>query len=782
MLGAGLGLTMYMFGAINSFLLRPLPFAEPERLAHVELADLATGQDSVEVGVHDFIALAREQRSFERFGAFSVGTLNLSGDDRPERFEGGFVTEGVFATLGAKPLLGRGFVAADYAPGAPAVVIVSHALWQSRYGGAPDVVGRVVRSNGKPATIVGVMPEGFKFPFRQEVWTTVNLDVADVPRNEALTYEVIGRLAPGVGMAQARAELDALLAAIAKAEPGANRDGIRAVVKTISAEYVGRNTPAVLAAMMIAVVLVLLIACANVANLMVARTVERTRELAIHGALGAARARLVLRLVLEGLLIAVVGGAIGFAIAQVGGAATMHTLTSQEDGLPYWFEYKVDWRVIGFSVAVGLVAALAATLVPALRAGRIAASAAMREGGHGATGVGFGRASRVLITGQLAMCAVLLVVAGLVVRSIFAMQTLDPGADTDGVLTGRIALFEDAYPGDEKVVAFFEQLERELAASPGVAQAAITTSVPLSFAGGTYYHPDGKPPAENERYPFSWFVGAAPSYFDTFRIPLREGRMFDARDRADAPPVVLVSDNFARIAFGGESPIGRRIDLAPAGKERRYAEIVGVVGTVMQAEPEDEEAPVVYAPFAQRPARFASFAVRGAGGDPYALSDAVRAAVAKVDADLPVYFVRTVDDWIAAQTVPDRLMAKLFAMFAAFGLLLAAGGIYALLAFAVAQRTREIGVRRALGALDGGIVRMVMGQGMRQLVVGLAIGLVAGFGLAQVLRNVLFGVGTFDPLTFGAVGVVLALAMLAASLAPTRRALRIEPMQALRYE
>ncbi len=782
MLGSGLGLTMYMFGAINSFLLKPLPFAQPDRLAHVELADLATGQDSIEVGVHDYLEIARAQRSFEAFAAFGVGTLNLSGDDRPERYEGGFVTDAVFDTLGAKALIGREFEPADYAPGAPAVVVISHSLWQTRYGGATDVVGREIRANAKPATIVGVMPEGFKFPFRQDVWTTVNLDVANVPRSEALTYEVIGRLAPGVGHAQARGEIDALLASLAKADPAAKRDGLRAIVKSLNAEYMGRNTPAVLTAMMIAVTLVLLIACANVANLMIARTVERTRELAIHGALGAARARLVLRLVLEGAAIAAIGGAIGFALAHIGGVATMRTLTTQEDGLPYWLAYSMDWRVIAFSAGIALAAALAATLIPAMRAGRVAASAAMREGGHGATGVGFGRASRVLITGQLAMCAVLLVVAGLTVRSIVAMQTIDSGADTDGVLTARIALFEEAYPEDAKVVEFFERLETELASSPGVANAAVTTSVPLSFSGGAYYHPDGKPPSDNGRYPFTWFVGAAPSYFDAFRVPLQQGRMFDSRDRADAPPVVLVSANFAQYAFDGESPIGRRIDLDPTGAERRYAEIVGVVGTVVQGEPDDDEAPVVYAPFAQRPARYASIAVRSEGGDPYALADTIRTAVAKLDRDLPVYFIRTAEDWIAAQTVPDRLMANLFVIFAAFGLLLAAGGIYALLAFAVAQRTREIGVRRALGALDAGIVKMVLGQGMRQLAIGLAIGLFAGFGLAQVLRNILFGVGTFDPLTFGAVSIVLALAMLVASLAPTRRALRVSPMQALRYE
>ncbi|HET9483629.1 MAG TPA: ABC transporter permease [Xanthomonadales bacterium] len=782
MLGAGLGLTMYMFGAINTFMLRPLPFAHADRLAHVELADLATGQDSMEVIVHDYLELARAQKSFESFAGFSVGTLNLSGSDRPERYEGGFVTDALFETIGEKPLMGREFEPADYVPGAPPVVVIGHALWQSRYGGSPDVVGRSIRANGKPATIVGVMPEGFAFPFRQQVWTTSKLDVAQVKRGDALSMEVVGRLAPGVGFAQARAELDAILAAMPVPSSGPPIDGLRAVVKTLNAEYMGRNTPKVLAVMMIAVLLVLLIACTNVANLMIARTVERTRELAIHGALGANRARLVLRLVLEGLCIAVVGGAAGFALAQVGGIATMNTLTAQEDGLPYWMAYELDATSVVFALVVSVVATLAATLAPALRAGRIATSAAMREGGHGATGSGFGRSSRILITGQLALCAVLLVVAGLTVRSILAMQRVDSGADTTGILTARIALFEEAYPEEAQVTRFFERLQAELEAAPGVASATVTTSVPLSFSGGTYFRLDGAPPSENKRYPYAWFVGAEPGYFDTFRIPLLQGRAFDARDVAGAPEVALVSRMFVEHVLKGESPIGKRIDIDPTGEAPRYVEVVGVVGQVIQAEPDDDLAPVMYVPFAQRPQRYASIAVRAEAGDPYALADTIRASVEKLDRDLPVYFVRTAQDWIESQTITDRLMAKMFSVFAGFGLLLAAAGIYALLAFAVAQRTREIGVRRALGALDAGIVRMVMGQGMRQLVVGLAIGLVLGFALAQVLRNVLYGVDTFDPVTFGAVGVVLAVAMLVATLAPTRRALRVEPMQALRND
>ncbi|HET7843647.1 MAG TPA: ABC transporter permease, partial [Xanthomonadales bacterium] len=433
-------------------------------------------------------------------------------------------------------------------------------------------------------------------------------------------------------------------------------------------------------------------------------------------------------------------------------------------------------------ISVALLSALAATLVPALRASREAVNAGVREGGRGATSRRLGLASRLLVTAELATSAVLLVVAGLTVRSILAMQHFDTGADTTGVLSARIALFEDAYPGDAKVVEFFAKLRDEVAAQPGVAGAAVTTSVPLSFASGTYFRSEGANATPGERPPVAWFVGATSDYFTTFRVPLVSGRAFDARDAADAPSVALVSRKLAQRAFGDASPVGRRLDLDPNGQERKWVEVVGVVGDVAQGEPEDDPGGTIYVPFAQKPQRYASIVLRAAGGDPYALADPLRAAVAKLDADLPVYFVRTVDDWIGAATVADRLMTKMFVVFAAFGTLLAAAGIYALLAFAVAQRTREIGVRRALGAVDAGIVRLVVGQGMRQLVVGLALGLLLGMALALVLRNVLFGVGVFDPVTFIVVAVVLAASMFLASWAPTRRALRIEPMQALRYE
>jgi predicted permease len=781
MLSAGLGLAMYMFGAINAFLLRPLPFDDAGRLAHVELRETTSARRGAEVPMHEYLDLAAQQSGLQELSAFSLGTVNLSGDGRPERYEGGFVTRDLLRGLRVAPRLGRDFDDSDFAPGAPRVAILGHTLWEQRYAADPGIVGRAIRVNGAPATVIGVMPAGFRFPYRQDIWVPADLDVARVPRGEAETYEVIGRLAPGQTFDSVGAEYDLLLGALAQRHPDTPIAGMTAVVKPLNDEYIGNNTPTLLHAMMAAVVFVLLIGCANVANLMAARTLDRTRELAIHAALGADRGRLVLRVVAEGLTIALVAGAIGFVIAQWGGRATIAMLREQDGGVPFWLRYAIDLRSVAFACGVAVVTALVATLVPALRAGRMAQASGMREGGHGATGGGLGRFSGVLVAGEIALCAVLLVAAGLTVRSISAMQHVDLGVDVAGVLTARIALPESDYADDAAVAGFFVRLEERLAALPGVTAVAVGAAMPATFAYGVDYLADGTVLADGQRAPFAFSVDATPRYFDTFALTALQGRLFDARDRADTAPVAVVSAALAAAAWPGQDPVGRMLDLDPKGTEDAPVQVIGVVRDIVLDEPDANYYQAVYRPFAQRPARYATIALRSEG-DPHALADPLRATLQDLDPNLPVYFVRTIDEWLASHTVADRLLARLFSTFAVFGVLLAGAGIYALLAFAVASRTREIGVRRALGARNRGIVSLVMHQGVRQLAFGLGIGLVLAAGFAQVLQNVLFGVSTVDPVTFGSVALVLAATVLIASWIPARRALTIEAIQALRYE
>jgi len=782
MLGSGLGLTMYMFGAINAFLLRPLPFPGGERLAHVELSDAASGRGSVEMPLQEFVELAATQKSLSPFAFYSTGTVNLSGDDRPERYEGGFFSPDTFETVGVPPLMGRTLQRADYVPGAPAVLLISHTLWQQRYMGDPGILNRVVRMNGKPATIVGVMPAEYRFPLRQDVWIPVDMDLSKVARGESMTGEVIGRMVPGADFGSTAREFDTLLAAIAQAHPDTASKGMRAVVKSLNAEYAGLNTPRILWIMMCAVIFVLAIACVNVANLMLVRTAERSRELAIHAALGAERTRLMARLLREGALVCAIGGGIGLLIAQWFGQITMQVLIDRDNGLPFWMQYRLDLPSIVFAFGVALVAALAATLVPALRAGRASPALVMREGGGAGKGIALGRLSRVLVAAEITLCAVLLVLAGLTVRSIDKMQHVEVGAEVAQVMSGRVALFAEQYPGNERVQALQAALLERLQALPGVQSAALTTSVPLTFSNGTSYLEVGAPPpAEGKRAPFAYLVSTTPSFFDTFRVPIVRGRLYGASDDARAPPVALVNQALADRLWPGADPLGKRLDLDPKSSEDVPVEIIGVVPTVLHDEPDSRYKDTLYVPLAQRTERYVSLAIR-VPDDPAAHGEAIRQAVRSVDGDLPVYFLRTVQQWIEIATMADRLMSKLFSTFALFGLVLAGAGIYALLAYGVAARTREIGVRRALGAPDKGIVRMVMRQGALQLVFGIGIGLVLAVLFARLLSNVLFGVAPFDPVTFCAVAVTLAVVVLLASWLPARRALGVEPMQALRYE
>ncbi|HET6604307.1 MAG TPA: ABC transporter permease [Xanthomonadaceae bacterium] len=776
MLSVGLGLAMYMFGAIQSFGMRPPPFPNGVDLVHMEYANSRTQMESIEVPLPDWLQMRRSQTSLHSLEAFSTGTINLSGDDRPERYNGAFVSAGAFAALGVKPILGPGFAAGDDEPGAALKVVIAHSVWQERFGGDRDAIGTTMRVNGRDATLAGVMPPGFAFPIVNDVWIPIDTGYSGA-RREAPTLEVFGLPREGVGVARIAQELDALLDRINAADPQPMFVD-RVDVKPYQEEFFSPQTRRIMGTMFASVLLVLLIACANVANLMVARASRRSRESAIRSAVGASRGRLVVAGLSEALLICLTAAAIGFALAQIGGELTMEAIRSSEDPPPYWMtEMRVDALSVLFALGVGLLAAVLAGLWPAWRAARGADAQGMREGGSGA--LGGGRVGRGLTTVEIALCVVLLATAGLTVRSVIERQRIDLPFVSEGVLSGRMGLFEGAYPDDAALVDFADSLQRELAAVPGARSAAITSSIPFSFNGGSQMELDGQPAPDGETLPFAGTVSADAGYFDTLGIALLRGRMFDSGDIAGKPQVALVSTTAAERWWPGEDPLGKRLRFgAPDQPDRPLVTVVGVVPHVPQ-NGDDVDTQIIYRPFAQAPTRFLSFAVR-TDGDPYAMAEGVRAAVQRVDPDLPVYWLRTLREWIDIAAFDHRLLAALFGMFGAFAVLLAAAGLYAVLAYQVSQRTREIGVRRALGANDGGIVRMVVRQGAWQLGIGLAVGLVLALGFAQLLSNFLFGITAHDPLTFASVlGLLCAVALLSA-LVPTRRALQVAPMQALR--
>jgi predicted permease len=784
-LGAGLGLVIFMFGAVQSFVLRDMPYPESSRLAYVYLTQASEPDNRYDLAPHDFVDIRAAQKSYVEFAGTYDGTVNLSGDQRPERYNGTFATANLLDALRVQPVLGRNFSANANEPGAPVEVILGHALWQNRFLGASDVIGRSVRVNGKDATIVGVMPPRFSFPFVSALYVNITIDLSRLQRGEGQPLQVVARLRNGVSHDEASAEFGALASNLAKQYPReGGYDGGRSV--NYRERAVSRNTRSILGTMFISVVFVLLIACANVANLLLARAVARARETGIRNALGASRGRLIVQVVGEALAISGIAVLIGIALAQWGGHMTMTALANSEDPPPLWTtEMHVDSWTVAFAASLALLSALAAGLLPAWRVTRGSAARAMREGGHGTAG-GLGRLGKVLITGEIALCMVLLVCAGLTVRSSIAMQNLDPGARVDNVLSGRLALFESSYPEPAQTTAFMQRLEADLSRLPGVTAATVSSSMPMTFANATVFAIDGRPAVDGRDRPWAWQISVTPSFFGMLEVPVLAGRGFTDADRVDAAPVVVVNRSAAEKYWPGDDPMGKRIRIGEiTDGQPVWRTVVGVVGDVIHdddaADHDGDDLAAVYLPFAQEPTRFVSFAVR-TQGPPQALSDAVRAAVSALDSDQPVYFLRTLREWIDIASFDARLLATLFGVFGAFAVALASAGLYAVLAYAVSQRTREIGVRRALGASDRGIRRLVMAQGFTQTVIGLVLGTAIALLFARLLSNFLYGLQSFDPVTFiGAALLFLLVAALAAAI-PTRRALHVAPMQALRYD
>lgn len=776
MLSIGIGLAIYMFGAIQSYLLRELPFPDAAELVHIEYADSRTQSDSIEVPLGDFLDWRSELRHVQGIEAFALGTINVSSDeDRPERYDGAFVSAGSFRTLGVSPMLGPGFQEGDDRYGAPATVVIGHGLWQQRFNGDPDIVGKTLRVNSQPAQVVGVMPQGFAFPFNNAVWAPLMTPSRLPPRGRQQSVEVFARLAQGSSMAEASAELDAALARIEQADtdtPVADR----VVVKPYNEEFVGRARQTI-GAMFLAVLLVLAIACLNVANLMIARGAQRRRESAIRSAIGASRARLVMLALNEALLIALAAVIIGSTLALIGGQATMDAIRTSANPPPYWMTvYRFDASSALFATAVAAVVVLLAGLWPAWRSARVAQADGMKEGGR-STGTRLGNGLTIV---EIALCMVLLVCAGLTIRAVIERQNLPLAYEAKQVLSGRVGLFEGDYPDLGEVLQFTDSLRQRLAALPGVEAAGITSSLPMAGSAGDYISIEGAVGTAESPRPVVMTVSADPGFFTALSIPLQRGRLFDGRDASDAPPVAVVSEVFAQRFWPDGDALGKRFRLGERGRESDWIEIVGVIPHIPHNSG-NLEVGALYLPFAQKPTRFFSPVLR-VSGEPLALAESVRATVVDLDRNLPVYFLRTLDEWAAIAAFNQRLMAALFSLFGAFAVLLAAAGLYAVLAYQVSLRVREIGVRRALGANDGGIARLVLSQGIGKLGVGVGIGLVLAFGFAQLLSGLLFGVSALDPVTYLGVIVILALVTLCASLLPTRRALRVAPIVALRQE
>ena len=779
-LALGIGLTAMMFSIVWGAVLRGLPMERPEQLVSIQRTNLAEGEDRMGVTLHDYQDWKAEQRSFAGIEAFYTGTINVSGTDRPERYDGGFLSAGVFGLLGVQPLMGRGFTAEDDRAGADGVMLISHATWLNRFGGDPEVIGRVVRVNARPATIIGVMPEGFGFPNNEEVWVPLARDASALPRGEGQWVSVFGRLRDGVTIEEASVEMAAIAQRLETAYPETN-EGIGTIVQPYVKGFLGDEPVMMLYTMLGAVFMVLLIACANVANLLISRAAARSREVGIRTAMGASRVRVIRQFLTESFILSLVGAALGLLIALVGIRLFNNAIASTDP--PFWIDIRLDNGVLLFVLAITALSSLLSGAIPAWQAARANVADVLKDESRGASSFRLGRISRALVVTEIALSAGLLVCAGLMIKSVISLQTVDFLFATEEVLTARIGLPEAQYPDAASQRQFFAALMPRLQQLPGAAGVGLVQALPALGAPGSRFAIEGAAYAEDRDYPSTRTVMVSPGAFDALGVELRHGRAFTEQDLDGALPVAIVNDEFVRRFFPDVDPIGRRIRLGDRESTAEWLTIVGVVPDLYAGGlGGDNDQQAIYTPLAQGGARFMSVAARTRGGDPLLLAEGVRDAVLAVDADLPVYWVQTLQKAIDDNNWFYMVFGTLFMVFGGVALFLAAVGLYGVMSTSVRQRTREMGVRMALGAKAGDVRGLVMRQGIIQLAIGLVFGLALALLLSSQLQMLLFELDPRDPVIFLGISVVLSVTALTACLIPAIRATRVDPMHALRYD
>ncbi|HWS54264.1 MAG TPA: ABC transporter permease [Pyrinomonadaceae bacterium] len=786
-LALGIGANTAIFSVVDAALLRSLPYREPERLVHLWEAKQNRDFERREASYPDFLDWrAQTGEVFEGVAGYVNRGYTLTGGDAPERVAGAAVTSNFFDLLGVRPAHGRALLEGEDQPGAAAVVLLGHGLWQRRFGGDPAVVGRQITLSGESYTVVGVLAADFNFARvgNAELWTGLRPTPNFTTPRYMHWLNVVARLRPGVGPEAAGARLAAVGQAIAAEDPRAH-ENTALVAVPLHEEVVGQVKP-VLLAMLVAVGLVLLIACANVANLLLARGAARRKEVAIRVALGASRWRLVRQLLTESVLLAAAGGALGLVVALWGVDLLVAAIPqAQLARMPYLGQLALDPGVLLFTAALSVATGVLFGLMPALDASRADLQEAMKEGGRSSGTKSAGRLRGALVVSEIAVALVLLVGAGLLVKSLLRMLSVDPGFRTENLLTMRVNLTPQRFADDAdgtRRAAFFEELVRRAGALPGVEGAAAVSNLPLSGDGGT-----GTPSVVGREAPPGGWSEAnlrviSPGYFDVMGVPRASGRVFNERDRVGAAPVVLVNRTFAERNFGGEDPTGQRITFMFT-QGRPPFEIVGVVGDEKIKSLDAQTTPIIYFPMLQGPDSTAALVVRTAA-DPQGVAGALRTELRALDPEAPLFGVRTMERVIAdaPATFMRRYPAYLIGVFAAVALVLASVGIYGVISYAVTQRTRELAIRSALGARRGDLLRLVLRQGMALALAGVAAGLAGAFALTRLLASLLFGVSATDPAVYAAVSLLLLTVALLACLVPARRATKVDPIEALRYE
>jgi len=768
-LAIGIGACATIFSVVNRVLLQPLSYPHPEQLVRIRESD-PPDYPQFSVAPGNFADWRKQSSKFSQLAATSFAAVNLTGTGQPERIYGTRVTANYLSTLGAKPAMGRDFLPGEDAPGRGNVAILGEGMWTNRFGRSPDIIGRVIHIDGEAVTVVGVMPWEFHGP---EIMMPLALGASELADHGGHYIDVVGRLKPGVSLAQGKAELAAIAKRLEKEFPDTNK-GWTVLVVPLLDDMVGYIRPQ-LYTLLGAVGFLLLIGCANVANLLLVRASLRSREIAIRAALGASRMRIMRQLVVENLLLAVLGGACGVLAAYWG----LDLLLAVAPYVPRHEGIKVDGWVLGFSFVLALVTGVGFGLVPAFQATRIDLNSILKDAGRGTSeGKGRHRLRDAIVVAEIAIAVVLLAGAGLLMRSFVRISEVDPGFKADSTVIANLTLPAKKYDEPKKQAVFTQQALEKLERIPGVTSVGAVQSLP--FQGDYYleFAVDGRPVAPGDQ-PGSLYYGVSPGYFKAMGIPLLKGRVFTEADTADGQQVTIISKAMADRFFPHEDPIGKRINFQnPKGT---WSEIVGVVGDVRQYGLVSEVQAEAYEPLAQHPFSFLTFVVR-TGASPVGLAGAMRSAILSVDPEQPLDGARPLADLVKGSVANQRFALNMLGVFSGAALLLATLGIYGVMAFSVAQRTCEIGVRMALGAQQKDVLRMIAIQGLKLIGVGVVLGFAGSIALSRLIASMLYGIKASDPLALGAAPVILSVAAFSACLVSARRAARIDPNVALRAE
>ena len=793
-LALGIGANTAIFSVVNALLLKPLPFPAPQQVVAVGMTDT---RQKAQIGLGslsypDFFDFRAQNQTFAAMAAYRDRSFALTGEQPVTSVRGMMATAELFDVLGVKPVIGRTFARADEQPGGGPggfKIILTDDFWHQHFGGDPSVVGRTIEINRRIRTVIGVLPPRFQYPISSDptaFYITMAEDAMSLDGSKPVTEErgnhsldAIARLKSGTTMEQGQADLSTIAARLEKQYPTTNTDfGVR--VKPLREELVG-DVRTALYVLFAAVVCVLLIANANVANLLLARASVRGKEIALRAAVGASRARIVRQLLTESVILAGLGGFCGLLVAQWGTEALVKAVP---ENIPRITEIRLDGVVLAFTVLVSLGTGIIFGLVPAWQASKVDLNSSLKLGARTGSGELKSRFRNGLVMGEVALALVLLICAALLIQTFSRLGRVQPGFRSERLLTASIHLSGASYPKNENKIAFYDRLLERIRALPGVESASAITPLPLSGSNMvTDFDTEEHPLPEGQR-PGAPVRIIATDYFKTMGIPLRQGRGFDQTERIDSPPVVIVNERFAARFFPGQNVIGKRIKpgFSADDSPEKMREIVGLVGNVKHRALNNEDSPEMYLPRTQIPSSFMSLVIRTNTSDSGSLTSSLREELAAVDSSVPLDSVRIFDEYVARSLARPRFNALLLSIFAASALLLTAIGIYGVLAYSVAQRTNEIGIRMALGAAQSNIFRLVIGQAMTIVGISVVIGVVGAFAATRMLNSLLYGISAWEPLTFSAIAVLISVVAFLATWLPARRASRVDPIVALRTE